>query len=252
MEDKNSVSSVAIALRDSEFHDLDFETKNKLLKQWVNSDNEMKSKGQTRPVWDGHGPLIDFLGKNVVAETDKGSQVGKVIYTTIVADRDGVYKQALIIHIPGSGSIIELPGRYVRLAVEDDVNRMKDEIKFARIIKSSDVQISDTTEKKRRQKVKGVHLLKPMMEMLDASKLVVEDKTAFLKVFGNVKKRCVYFQKKGGRVDLSGFEIDHVAVNKISREEAKARHIGNVMAQIEFELDDESVLDAWKKVLESL
>lgn len=106
-------------------------------------------------------------------------------------------------------------------------------------------KIQDEETQRREKTVKGSHLLQPMLEIANKQGLKVEERTGFHKITGAVKNIVVYLAKKGGRVDLSGFDIDAEGVTKISKEEAQAKHIGKVRGQLNFELPDETVLAAF-------
>ena len=106
--------------------------------------------------------------------------------------------------------------------------------------------------KRHEQIVKGAHLLEKLRSKAVEDGLTVEDKSGFIKITGTAKSRAVYLAKKGGRVDLSGFSIDNVAINNISEEEAKNKHIGRVRGQINFDKTDEEVLAAYDIALSQL
>lgn len=251
-EDKSELVRQIEALRDAQFHDLDYETKAKLLKGWVAVDHRMRQNGQDRPVWDGNFPMVDLLNNEVVIKTDKGEQVGKAIYSLPVEDTDGVVKQGLLVHIPSSGSIYIVPGRNVRPATNEDRQTMQRHITYAKILSGSNESIEVITKEKRSRRVAGTHLLSEMMSRVSDRKLVVEDKSGFHKIFGNKKGICVYLAIKGGRADLSGFCIDHPAVKPLSEQEAKEKHLGKVRGQIDFNRDDKTVLEGWNIVLDAL
>jgi hypothetical protein len=101
--------------------------------------------------------------------------------------------------------------------------------------------------------VKGGHLKDAFLEKAKLTDgLNVEEKSGFYKITGPTKGRTVYLATKGGRVDLSGFSVDHPAVVQISAEEAKEKHIGKVRGQLDFEQDDEAVTAAFSAALVEL
>ena len=104
---------------------------------------------------------------------------------------------------------------------------------------------------KRAREVKGSHLQETLLSRArDASlALSIEEKTGFLKVSGATPGRKVYISKKGGQVDLSGFTVESTAVNQITEEEARTRHLGKVRGRIDFSKPDEDVLSAFSAAL---
>jgi hypothetical protein len=105
---------------------------------------------------------------------------------------------------------------------------------------------------RRERAVKGSHLLETLTLRAKEAGLTVEDKSGFLRVSGTTKGRSVYIAKKGGRVDLSGFEVQAVAVTQISEEEARAKHLGKVRGQLNFNKTDNEVLAAYADALKAL
>lgn len=101
--------------------------------------------------------------------------------------------------------------------------------------------------------VKGAHLLDTLKERVAAEGLTAEVKSGFTKVTApGTKGRVLYIANKGGRVDLSGFTLEHAALTQISADEAKAKHLGKVRAQINFESSDADVLAAFSAALVEL
>lgn len=105
---------------------------------------------------------------------------------------------------------------------------------------------------RREKTVKGSHLLDRLRGRAEQMGLRIEDKTSFLKIHGPQKGRNVYVAKKGGRVDLSGFTVDHPAIRQISEEQARQKHLGKVRGQVDFDKDDDSVLAAYGAALDVL
>lgn len=64
--------------------------------------------------------------------------------------------------------------------------------------------------------------------------------------------RSVYLSKREncGRVDLSGFLLDHPGVREIERDVAEKRKIGRVMGQLDFSKDESIVLEAFDSALD--
>jgi hypothetical protein len=98
---------------------------------------------------------------------------------------------------------------------------------------------------RRARTVKGVHLLEPIMKRYTDAGLTVKPKTGFEQVSsGNGNGRKAYVAKKGGRVDFSGFTVDGPAIIQISEADAKAKHLGRVRGQIDFDCSDDEILAA--------
>lgn len=101
----------------------------------------------------------------------------------------------------------------------------------------------DQKEERRARAVKGSHLTEEIAKLVADSGLKTKDNTGFTIVFGNNgRKLCV--AKKGGRIDVSGFDLVHDAVTLISADDAKAKHLGKVRGQVDFDKGDEEVLAA--------
>mgnify|MGYP005811719051 CR=1 FL=1 len=105
---------------------------------------------------------------------------------------------------------------------------------------------------RRARVVKGSHLLPEINKLVTESGLKTKDNTGFLIVFGNENGRKICVAKKGGRVDISGFDLSNPAVISITAEEAKEKHLGKVRGQVDFDQDDAAVLGAVSAALASL
>ena len=109
-------------------------------------------------------------------------------------------------------------------------------------------KIVEAEAKSRREReVKGSHLLEPMLAALRAEPtLHVEEKTGFFKAtLVGSKGNVINVARKGGRVDFCGFTVDSPALVQVSKEDAKARHLGKVQAQMDFTKTDEEVMTAF-------
>lgn len=121
--------------------------------------------------------------------------------------------------------------------------------KLAKAGKKAEAEVAE----RRARVVKGSHLLAQITDLVTKSGLKTKENTGFLIVFGdesNGRKICI--AKKGGRIDISGFEMQHPIVISISAEEAKEKHLGKVRGQIDFDKSDDEVLGAVSDVLGSL
>lgn len=236
------------ALRNSDFNLLDDETKSYFLSRYVAADRRMVELGQADVVWDGNIPIEKLINNEVVAKTERGEVVGKAI-TFGKIDDGGVVKRTVLVHVPSSGSVYEVFGRNVRLAEAEDLTRMRTEITMAQRLVVANRNVEEMVKAKRSKRVNGSHLVDRMMSVVKQRKLAVDDKAGYHKIFGNEKGVCVYLAKKGGRADLSGFCVEHPAVIPLSEEEAKAKHLGKVRGQVDFNRPDELVMEAWDVVL---
>lgn len=107
-------------------------------------------------------------------------------------------------------------------------------------------------DKARRERVvKGSHLTDRFLKEVTDRGLRVDENSSFHRVYGKGKS-AIYIAKRGGRVDLSGFSIDHAAVEKIDEQTAKDKHLGRVRGQLNFELGDEVVVEGFVQSLEFL
>jgi hypothetical protein len=119
-------------------------------------------------------------------------------------------------------------------------------------LKKAGKKAEDQKVARRERTVKGAHLLPKIIGMLEGKGLTVEEKSGFTKVTGVAKGRAVYVAKKGGRVDLSGFTVEGPGVVQISEEDARAKHLGKVRGQLDFDQGDDAVLAACSSALERL
>jgi hypothetical protein len=91
-----------------------------------------------------------------------------------------------------------------------------------------------------------------LLGIVEEMGLQAEEMAAFYKVA--VGGRAVYIakSKKVARVDLSGFDIKHPAVTRLSESEAKELKLGKVRGQINFEKTEDRVLEAFRTSLEMM
>lgn len=100
--------------------------------------------------------------------------------------------------------------------------------------------------------VKGSHLLQGMLDAATAAGCTAEDMSGFTKLTLASKEKRVLIAKKGGRVDLSGFTVDAPAIRQITEADARAKHLGKVRGQIDFEKSDDEVMSAFNAALAEL
>lgn len=91
-----------------------------------------------------------------------------------------------------------------------------------------------------------------LMDIVNEMELPIETQSAYHKI--SVGNRAVYVAKtkRVSRVDLSGFDIKHPAVKRISENEAKELKLGKVRAQLDFSKPDDRVLEAFRSALEMM
>ena len=239
-------------LQVSDFHSLDVETRSLILCKITEADKAMRDKGQVVPVWDGPCAESEMINHEVAAKTEKGEVVGKAIYFGKLEDSSGIFKRSVYVHVPSSGSVWEVDSKNVRLATKDDFVRMKSEIAMANTLLNVAEEVTELIKTKRTKKVVGSHLVEDMMQTVKTMGLAVDEKSGFYKIFGNKKGVCVYLAKKGGKAVLSNFCIEHHAIDPISEEQAKAKHLGKVRGEINFTKPIPDVLAAWDVSLKFL
>lgn len=80
--------------------------------------------------------------------------------------------------------------------------------------------------------------------------LKIEELTSFYAVRAGTRSMYLSKRDRCGRVDLSGFTIDHPAVKDVPSDVATKRKLGRVKAQLDFSKDEAQVLDAFSSALE--
>lgn len=128
-----------------------------------------------------------------------------------------------------------------------DTEKMKEKLEKA------SKEAKEETKARRERSVQGSHLLQPQKDEIARRGLVAEEKTSILKVtVAGKKSRAVNVALKGGRVDWSGYTVEHEAIIPISEEEAKEKHLGRVRGMLDFTKSDELVMAAFNLVLDEL
>lgn len=252
MVDKPDVVADARAMQEAPLHSLDEETRSAVLMKIVAADREQKEAGQANVVWDGPLPEREMIGKDVVATTSVGDVPGRAVYFGKMKDWDGIFRRTVFVHVPASGSIIQTPGRNVRLAGDDDRERMHLEIAVAARIPAANAAGAEVVRARRNKRVGGSHLVERMLLVAQGKQVVIGENSGYHKFSGGTAKRVLYLAKVGGRVDLSGYDVDHPAVVKIFEEEAKAKHRGNVRGTFDFSRTDAELMAAWELSLDAL
>lgn len=119
-------------------------------------------------------------------------------------------------------------------------------------LKEAGKKAEKATAEKRERTVKGAHLQTALVTLAKETGLNYIEKSGFAQVHGKRKGFKVYIALKGGRVDLSGFTLDHPAFTQITEEEAKAKHLGKVRATVNFDKSDDEVTAGYKAALAEL
>jgi hypothetical protein len=119
-------------------------------------------------------------------------------------------------------------------------------------LKKAGKKAEENKAERRERTVKGMHLLKDLLDPKRLKGLTTVEGSGFTKITGIAQKCTIYVAKKGGRVDLSGFTLEDDAVTQISEEDARTKHLGKVRGQLNFDKADEAVMSAFDKALECL
>ena len=133
----------------------------------------------------------------------------------------------------------------------EDINVLKKEFK-KRLVKA-DKLLLKMKQQKRFARIKGANLLERMLR--EAKHLEITDQINFYKISNTKNKKAIYVARRGGRVDISGFDLSHPLVVPMSREEAKRRKLGRVCGQLNFKdnsATDKDIMEVFKKALEIL
>lgn len=104
---------------------------------------------------------------------------------------------------------------------------------------------------RRARSVKGSHLTEQFVKMAQDAGCTVRENTGFHVIVGAAGKSLrIYVARRGGIVDFLGFSVQDPAVRQVSKEEAKAKHMGRVEGRMNLELTDDEVLAAFALALE--
>lgn len=211
----------------------------------VNS--QMRQLDRT-PKWDGSVEPGTMLNSPVVVESDRGPLFGEAIYFGL-RNVDGEFYRTVLVLVPGSGSVIEALPSEVRPSTADDLARMVREAEMKR--KLPDVLVQVTNVERPLTNVLKQHA-EQICDRARELGLTVDPKSAFTKITGQHKRQAVYVSQRGGRVDLSGFCVEHPWIKPVSLEEAKRQHLGSVKGQILFQEASAAIDDAVGVALKEL
>ncbi len=237
---------------------LDWKARNELLLNIGRMEMRMRSCGVERPSWLGPVPEDKILGADVVGDTEQGERRGRVICFGVTHAGGDNWERTVVVHVPSSGTHHEVPGSVIRLATQEDSDRMQSELAMAqRLAEAADAAqrgaASPTPERSRKRGQRDPKLIEEMLALANSSSDVksVEEGGSNYKITGVDKGRRIYLFKQQLRVDLSGFTADHAGIRKISDDEARDMHLGKVRGQLLFD-DRQEALEAFKVALAAL
>lgn len=249
----------------AELSALSWQDRNDLLSRIGRQEQRMRSDGQERPVW--RGPLAEheLLGRDVVVQTEQGERRGRAICYGIVSNGE-LYERSVVVHVPSSGTQHEAPGSAVRLASPEDLERMENERVMAeRLVEASYAALrgpkrpEEALRLQRKRGLKDPELIKKMVEAArrHPGVMFVDEGPVNFKITGSAAigpqgpSKRIYVFKAQLRVDISGFDVDHAAIRRVSDDEARDMHLGRVRGQILFD-DREKAFEAFEAALGGL
>lgn len=223
---------------------VDPDTYTSFMCDWVRQDAKMRKSGQSScQKWPGELPLIG-------SELTAFGCTGTVCDYGVHQNKENIYERCVWIKFPG-GEFVKALFSEIAVVTPEEMERQKQQDgEFKEKLIAAGKLVERQRKERRARVVKGSHLLEQMLE--ECSALDVDKKSSFYKVTGSTKGRAIYIAVKGGRVDLSGFGVEHVAITSISEEMAKQKHLGRVRGQIIFALGDDPAMDAFKTALGEL
>lgn len=131
----------------------------------------------------------------------------------------------------------------------DNENTTTDEM--TKKLKAAGKKAEKAKTERQARAVKGAHLTERLLQLVYELGLVQEEKSGFIKVTATGRSGKLYIAKKGGRVDLA-FPFAAEGIKQVTEEEAKARHLGKIRAQLDFDRDDDTILSAFAEALEAV
>jgi len=219
---------------------------NRILVDWVRQDAAMRKVNQTTVTWDGEIEL-PRIGESVVVWP--GCAYGQVADYGIKKGRDK-FERAVWVRLNNSQFVKMIGGECRMLTDEDRLKLDLISTKFRTRLISAEEKVKRQKKERRSKVVPGSHLLDEMLER--AKDLKVDKKSSFYKITGSIKGRAVYVAIKGGRVDLSGFNIEHASCSKLTEQEARDKHLGRVRGQLDFSHGDDVTMNGYDISLKEL
>jgi len=112
-------------------------------------------------------------------------------------------------------------------------------------------QKAETQKAERRARtVKGSHLTEQFVNLAKEAGCTVRENTGFHVIVGAAGKSLrIYVARRGGIVDLLGFTVQDKSVEQISKEVAKAKHMGRVQGRMNLDLTDDEILAGFRLAL---
>jgi hypothetical protein len=243
----------------SELGALDDRSRDALLQRIGAMRRRMLESGQSVPRWRGPVPEVSMLGAEVVVPTERGERRGRVICFGVV-EGHADYERSVIVHVPASGTQHEAPGSLVRLAGNEDLERIRNEIKMADRLAEASLAArrgpkrpEEALARQRRRGLRDPALIDRMIAAAEAHPNVtaVTQGSSNFKVTGRDPSRRIYVFKTQLRVDVSGYDVVHPGVRPIDDEEARDMHLGKVRGQLLFD-DREVAYSAFLAALDGL
>ena len=214
---------------------------------WVKMDTERRQSGQNGKVkWNAEFDL-PTIGDTVIVWPGCCSGV---VADYGIKQMGKVFERAVWVKVDDC-EFIKLSGRECKPLTDEDKLHMEEQNKkFRKRLIAAGKKVERQRKERRQRQVKGSHLLEEMLSA--ASGFEIDEKSSYYKIMGTAKGRKVYVAVKGGRVDISGFSMDHPCVTNISADEARKRHLGSVRGQFDFTMPDPNVMEAFEKALQML
>ena len=225
---------------------LDRDTELMILKDWVRLEAEMRRAGQTRAEWYGEGELPKI---NQIIAVWPGCCLATVVDYGIKRGK-GIFERCVWVQFDNGEFMKYLSSECKSITPEERKEIEERNAEFKKRLIGAGKKVERQRKERRAKVVKGSHLLDEMLTRAEG--LDVERKSSFHMIKGSAQKRAVYVAIKGGRVDLSGFCIDHPAITVLTAEEARKRHLGRVRGQFDFSVGDEPVMEAFDLALKEL
>lgn len=241
MEDINEFSNRLT----QELSALSWSDRNGILMEINRQEQAMRQQGLISPQWKGPKTESKILGANVVAITDSGERRGRVVYFGSVKNGDSFEKTA-IVHVESSGTNYEVAGSNVRLATQDDIDRMNIENEMAiRLQHAKNAVDSGLTSKfavRRSAKVqKDPEFVNKIIKLCESIFGLPAKVSKNNMMFLGTNDRRIYVFTNQLRVDFSNFIFESKHVRQIDADEAKEMHLGKVKGQVIFENKDEAL-----------
>ena len=213
-----------------------------VLSDFVKESKRMRDFGQMRvEPWPGEEPF------RIGSKVELGNKRRGIVADYCIGDPSGR-------HAWQWGRWVLTPGGNMLKVFHSDIvtdARPGDEDLEKRLKAAARLVERDRKEKRSRS-VRGSHLVEDMADMARSRGLTVDPGKSFYKITGSKKKVTVYLHVKGGRVDLNGFCVDHPGIVPMTQEEARAKHLGRVRGQIDFNVGDVQAMDAFSAAIGEL